>query len=124
MTDDTYAGVAEIRALRERLAHLEAIAAATPPHAGLESAVSDAMSPLQPPKDPARRRLEAEARQFVPDPASEDALAARDRDPVAFDATTAAMHVSGLPLALYSHMRAAAVETGKWTPPTKEGASK
>lgn len=110
----------ELRRLKARLAELEAIAAAQPPRAGIGDAIADAMSPTQP-VDPARRRLEAEARQFVPDPSSEDALAARDRDPVAFDASMAAMHVSGLPLALYSHMRAAAVETGTWTPPPTEG---
>jgi hypothetical protein len=120
--DDSYAqGVREIEQLRARLAHLEEVARM--PRAGLEDAIADHYSPTQP-VDPARRRLEAEARQFVPDPASEDALAARDRDPVAFDASMAAMHVSGLPLALYGRMRAAAVETDTWTPPTKEGASK
>jgi len=120
MTDDYTRGLDEIKALRARLANLEAIAAGTPPRAGMHDAIADHYSPTQP-VDPARRRLEAEGRQFVPDPASEDALAARDRDPAAFDASMAAMHVSGLPLALYNRMRAAAVETGKWTPPTPEG---
>jgi hypothetical protein len=116
--DDPYAELARVKA---RIAEMERYATAAPP---LEAALADHYSPTRAPVDPARRRLEAEARQFVPDPSSEDALAARERDPAGYDSAMEAMHVSALPLSLYSRMRAAAVETGTWTPPTKEGASK
>lgn len=116
-------GLAEIARIRARLAELEQLAAQGP-RAGLgdlTGALVEHYSPTRAPVDQARRRLEAEGRQFVPDPASEEAIASRDRDPIAFDASMAAMGVSGLGLALYSRMRSAAVETGAWTPPTDEG---
>jgi hypothetical protein len=115
---------AAIRDLRQKLADLEAFAAGTPAPASLHDSIADHYSPAQPATDPARRRLVAEGRQFVEDPASEDALVARAKDPAAYDSAMEAMHVSGLPLSLYSRMRAAAVETRQFVPPAKEGASK
>jgi hypothetical protein len=60
------------------------------------------------------------ARGFVPDPQSEAALVARAKDPTRYDAAMAAMHVSGLPLSLYSRQREAAVKLGTFVP-DKEG---
>jgi hypothetical protein len=115
--------LAEIRALRERLARLEAVAkaAATQPTGDtMESAIRDHYSPTTPP-DPERKQLEAAARGFSPDPQSEDALKARAKDPTRYDAAQRAMHADGLALSLYSRGRDAAIKLGTFVP-DKEGA--
>jgi len=117
MTDDSYAqGVREIEALRAKLARLEDIARM--PRAGMKDAIADAMA--QPPKDRKTRDLENAAHGFVPDDQSEAALAARDRDPAAYAAAMAAMHVDGMSLALYERGRVASLALGTFTAPTPE----
>jgi cell division septum initiation protein DivIVA len=114
--------LAEIRALRERLARLEQVAqaATTPTGDTMENAIRDAYR-LTEPADKERARLQSIARGFVPDPQSEDALHQRAKDPAAYDRAMEAMHVSGLPLALYERGRTAAVKLGTFVP-DKEGA--
>jgi hypothetical protein len=108
----------EIVDLRARLARLEAVAAEARdfPKGSLGDSLSDAMNPLRPPVDPARRRLEAEARGFVPDPQSEAAIVARAKDPRAYDREMGRVHVGGLEAALYANQRAAAIKLGTFVP--------
>jgi hypothetical protein len=112
--DDPYAELARVKA---RIAEMERFATAPPP---LEATLADHYSPLKP-VDPARRKLEAIARGFVPDPQSEAAVAARSADPQRFDADYRAMKGSALELSLYSRQRAAAVKLGTFVP--EEGTS-
>ncbi len=95
---DPAPGIAEIAALRERLARLEATAAAPLP-------------------DPARKALERAAYGFVSDPQSEAALVARAKDPTAWAA--AQRGESPLVLDLYARGREAAIAIGAYSP--KEG---
>jgi hypothetical protein len=92
------------------------------PAGDLESAIANQLRPTAPP-DKERARLESIARGFVPDPASEDALKARAKDPERYDRAMEAMHVSGLDLALYERQRSAAIATGAYqaASTTKEG---
>ncbi len=117
MPEDPYA---EIAALRERLARMEAMAAATPPRAGLESALGDRYAPsiAPPPVDRARQDLENRAHGFVPDPQEEQAVAARAKDPAAHDAAQRAMGADMLAAALYRDRRAAAIKVGTFVPDT------
>jgi len=110
--DDPYAELARVKA---RIAEMERYATAAP----LESLLADHYSPTQ--ADPARRKLEAIARGFVPDPQSEAAVAARKANPERFDADYRAMRGSALELSLYSRQRAAAIATGAFVP--EEGTS-
>jgi hypothetical protein len=114
--------LAEIAALRARIARIEAAAlAATTPTEGapnMENAIRDHYTPTTPP-DKERARLESIARGFVADPQSEAALVARAKDPAAFDTAQRAMHADGLALSLYSRGREAAIAVGAYTP--KEG---
>ena len=110
--DDPYAELARVKA---RIAEMERFATAAP----LESLLADHYSPTQ--ADPARRKLEAIARGFVPDPQSEAAVAARKANPERFDADYRAMRGSALELSLYSRQRAAAIATGAFVP--EEGTS-
>jgi hypothetical protein len=117
----------EIAALRARLARIEAAAlAATTPTEGapvnLEQAVGGHYSPTEPPPTPEQKQLEAAAYRWQPDAASEDALRQRAKDPAAYDRAMEAMHVSALPLSLYSRGREAAVKLGTFVP-DKEGTS-
>jgi len=122
--------IEEIRQLRSRLARLESVArAATQPTEGapnmdLASAVGGHYRQTEPPPAPEQRQLEAAAYRWQPDAASEDALVARAKDPAAYDRAMEAMHVSGLPLALYENGRKAAVALGRWTPDSQEGTPK
>lgn len=111
--DDPYE---ELRRVKARIAEMERYATAAPP---LESLLADHYSPTQ--ADPARRKLEAIARGFVPDPQSEAAVAARKANPERFDRDFAAMKGSALELSLYSRQRAAAIATGAFVP--EEGTS-
>jgi hypothetical protein len=104
----------EIAALRARLRQVEAMAAATPPRVDLDTAIADRM--FGPPPDPARARLEAVARGFVPDPQSEAAIVARAKDPRAYDREMGRVHVGGLEAALYANQRAAAIKLGTFVP--------
>ncbi len=118
--DDTYAqGLAEIEALRARIAHIEDIA--RQPRPGLGDAIADAMSSARQPVDRKTRDLRNAAHGFAPDLQAEAALAARSADPQRFDADYQAMGGDALTLALYAQQRAAAIATGTWTPPTPEG---
>jgi len=112
---------AEIRAMRERLANLEAIAAATPPRAGMESALTDHYSPTRPPVDRKTRDLRNAAHGWAPDDQMEQAIRNRDRDPGAYAAAMAAMHADGMSLALYERGRVASLALGTFTVPTPEG---
>jgi hypothetical protein len=110
MTDDYTRGLDEIKALRARLANLEAIAAATPPRAGMESALADHYSPLKPPVDRKTRDLRNAAHGWQPDDSMEQAIKAHDRDPAAYDAEMRRVGASnGLEMALYTRQRAAAL---------------
>jgi len=111
--DDPYAELARVKA---RIAEMERYATAPP----LESLLTDHYSPLKP-VDPARRKLEATARGFVPDPQSEAAVAARAANPERFDADYRAMRGSALELSLYTRGRAAAIKLGTFVP--EEGTS-
>lgn len=119
MTDDSYRqGIEEIARIRSRLAELEAMAAKGPP-IGLSDALADAMSPLQAPVDPARRKLQNAAHGWQPDDQMEAAVKARDRDPAAYAAEMARVGASnGLEMALYESSRTAAIAVGAWTEPT------
>lgn len=114
MTDDA---VSEIRALRERLARLEALTTQQPggepvTRANLTEAIADHYSkPLD-----KRRQLERDADGFSPDMTMESALRARARDPEAYDAAMRGMAAPGLPLALYTKRRAAAIALGRFDP--------
>ena len=88
----------------------------------LESAVANRLRPTEPPPTPAQKQLAAAAYGWQPDPASEDALRQRAKDPAAYDRAMEAMHVSALPLSLYSRGREAAVKLGTFVP-DKEGTS-
>ena len=109
----------EITALRARIAEIEARALRDAPRIGLETALSDAMSPTRAPVDPARRRLESVARGFVPDPQSEAAIAARSKDRRGYDREMQRAHVGGLELALYTRQREAAIKLGTFVPDTE-----
>ena len=113
--------LAEIAALRARLARLEAVAQSTGDKPmDLEQAVAGHYSATPP--DPERKQLASIAHGFIPDPQSEDALKARGRmGAAAFDAAQRAMHADGLALSLYSRQREAAVKLGTFVP-DKEGA--
>jgi hypothetical protein len=114
-TDPIYAAaVAELAAIKAKLARMEAIARQAPP--GLDSAIAEHVGrPASP--DVARARLEAIARGFVPDPQSEAALVARAKDPAGYDAEMRRVGAfDGLGLALYSRGRAAAVKLGTFDP--------
>ena len=99
----------EITALRARIAAIEARALRDAPRIGLETALEDHYSPTRPPVDHKTRDLRNAAHGWQPDPQQEAAIAARQRDPAAHAAAMAAMHESGLPLALYERGRAAAL---------------
>jgi hypothetical protein len=85
----------------------------------MDNAIADRYRPTEPP-DKERARLESIARGFAPDPQSEATLVARAKDPAAYTAAMEAMHVSGMPLALYERGREAAVKLGTFVP-DKEG---
>ncbi len=118
--DDPYAELARVKA---RIAEMERMAS-QPPLVGLTGALEAiAAKPADPSRE--RARLESIARQFVPDPQSEDALRQRAAmGPAAYETQLRAMGADPLALSLYSRQRDAAIATGAWTPPTTEGASK
>ena len=101
---DPAPGIAEIAALRERLARLEAIAVAQPP-ADLGTALHDHYATTS----RSERDLQNAAYGWQPNDQMEQAIKARDRDPAAYAAAMAATHESGLPLSLYERGRAAAL---------------
>jgi hypothetical protein len=112
--------LAEIAALRARLARIEAAATATTPAEGdkpmdLEQVVGGHYSRIEPPTRE-QKQLASIARGFVPDPQSEAALAARAKDPAAYDAAQRAMHADELALSLYSRGRDAAIKLGTFVP--------
>jgi hypothetical protein len=120
VTDDSYRqGLAEIEALRARIAHIEDIA--RQPRPGLGDAIADHYSAPRPPKDRKTRDLENAAHGFVPDDQMEQAIRNRDRDPGAYAAAMAAMHADGMSLALYERGRRASLTLGTFTVPTPEG---
>jgi hypothetical protein len=94
------------------------------PAMDLESAVAGHYAPSELPPSAERKALERRAFAFHPDPQQELEIAARNRDPKAFDAAQASMHVSGLPGALYRDQRAAAIELGAFSEPTATEGSK
>lgn len=121
MTDDAYtAGLLEIRKIRDRLAELERVAAQGP-SPNLESLLGDRYAPfIAAPADPRRKALENAARGFVPDPATEAGIAARAKDPAAYDAEMRRVGVSnGLETALYDRQREAAIAVGAFVPSTE-----
>lgn len=113
--------LAELARVKRRVAELEAIAAATPPRAGLENALADHYNPARPPVDRARRDLLNRAHGWAPDPQEEAAIRARDRDPAAYDAAQRAMGADVLAQAYYRDGRAAAIKLGTFVPDTTEG---
>ena len=118
--------LAEIRALRERLARLEQIARAssTQPPAGdkpmdLNTAVEGQLN-AKPLPVRERARLESIAAHFVPDPQMEASIAARAKDPAGYDREMARVGAfDGMGMALYNRGRDAAIKLGLYDP--KEG---
>lgn len=108
----------EIAELKARLAGLEAEARAVV-RVDLAEAVADAWRP-RPPVSRERKALESEAHGFVPDAQSEAAIAAKARNPAAYDAAQRAMGASSLEQSLYERGRSAAIDVGAWIPPTEE----
>ena len=122
--------LAEIRALRERLARLEAVAqaAATQPKPTgdtMHNAIRGHYNPTEPPPDRERARLQAIADRFVPDPQLEATIAARARmGAEAYDGEMRRVGAyQGMELAIYGRSRDAAIKLGTFVPATspKEG---
>jgi hypothetical protein len=119
--------LAELRALRERLARLEQLARAgsTQPPAGdkpmdLNTAVGGQLN-AKPSSDRERARLESLAAHFLPDPQMEASIAARAKDPATYDREMRRVGASdGLGQALYGRERDAAIKLGTFVP-EKEG---
>jgi hypothetical protein len=122
----TDAALEEIRAIRSRLAYLEAIAtaAATPTEGApdMESAIRGHYSPTTPPPDPEQARLQSLADRFVPDPQLEATIAARSKDPAAYDREMRRVGAyQGMELAIYGRSRDAAIKLGTFVPAKEEG---
>jgi hypothetical protein len=109
---------AEIRALRERIAHIEKMAAEIPPRPNLEQSLGDIYAPAvaPPPVDRARRDLLNRAHGWAPDPQEEQAIAARAKDPAAYDAAQRAMGANLLAQAYYRDGREASIKLGLYAP--------
>jgi len=117
MTDDSYArGLDEIRALRERLARLEADARM--PRAGLGDAIADHYSPTQPPKDRKTRDLENAAKFYSP--TEEAGFRQRAKDPERYDRELAAMGGDLLSQSIALAAREAHVKLGRALPTPEE----
>jgi len=114
----------ELDRARARVKELEAIAARTPPKAGMTTALTDHFTGIKPPVDPARAKLEATAAGFRPDAGMEDALRARAKDQAGYEAQVRAMGASPVELSLYDRQRSAAIEVGTFVPATTSGGSK
>lgn len=106
---------AELRRLKERIAEVEAMAAAAQ-RANLGDALDTHYNRPRLPVDPARARLERAARLFVPDPAHEAAVAARAKDPRAYDREMRRVGAGLLELAVYTYGRDAAIKLGTFVP--------
>jgi hypothetical protein len=111
------AAVAELAAIKAKLARMEALAAEPPP--AMDSALSAHFSAAKPPVDRTRARLLAIARGWQPDPQREAELVARAKDPAGYAA--AQRGESPLVLSLYELGRSAALAAGTWTAPAPEG---
>jgi hypothetical protein len=117
--------LAEIAALRARIARIEAaaLAAAVPTEGApnMENAIRDRFN--QPPPDREQARRQSLADRFVPDPQLEATIAARSKDPAAYDREMARVGAyQGMELAIYGRSRDAAIALKTWTPDaTKEG---
>ena len=108
--------LAEIAALRERLANLEATAAAAAGPTPMLDSVGRHYSTTPPPKDPAHKALERDAHGFVPDPQADEAL--RQRAAMGTTAYEAQLRAAGgnpLELALYARQKEAAEALAKET---------
>jgi len=118
MTDDYTRGLDEIKALRARLANLEAIAAATPPRAALGDAIADHYSPTQPPKDRKTRDLENAAKFYSP--TEEAGFRQRAKDPERYDRELAAMGGDLLSQSIALAARDAHIKLGGTIPDPEE----
>jgi hypothetical protein len=127
MTDDYTRGLDEIRALRERLAHLEEVAQGATPqrpdgthraHSMLD-ALGDHYAAAAVPVDPKTKALQRRAYGFHPNAQLEADVATRSKNPVAWDAAQPP-GMAGAGLSMYLDRRAAAIELGTFVPPTPE----
>lgn len=115
--DPAYAG---LRALRARLAALESLATQPPPQS-LPESLLESLQEHYAGDDEAKSRARALASwgPFQPDPQQEQALAARAKDPDAYDDALARMGGDSVGQSIYSARRDAAIKCGEFTP--KEG---
>jgi len=118
--------LAEIQALRDRIARIEkaALAAAVPTQGEtMHDAIRSHYSPATPPPDRERARLRSLADRFVPDPQYEATIAARARiGAEAYDAEMRRVGAyQGMELAIYGRSRDAAIKLGTFVPAKEEG---
>jgi hypothetical protein len=134
MTDDYARGLDEIRALRERLAHLEEVARAsttradgTPRAGSMLDAIGDhyAAAAAAVPVDRKTKALQQRAYGFHRDPGMEQEIATRAKDPKFYDAEMRRIHGDVGTRVLYEDRRSAAIALGRFDPnaTTEEEAS-
>jgi hypothetical protein len=127
MTDDYARGLDEIRALRERLAHLEEVARSTPPRpdgtprtGSMIDAIANHYAAAAVPVDPKTKALQRRAYGFHPITQMEADAATRAKNPVAWDAAQPP-GLAGAGLSMYLDARDAFIKLGGTIPdPEKE----
>jgi hypothetical protein len=83
----------------------------------MESAIRSHYSPTAPPPDREQARLQDLADRFVPDPQLEATIAARAKDPAAYDKEMKRVGAyQGMELAIYGRSRDAAIKLGTFVP--------
>jgi hypothetical protein len=95
------------------------------PARDLETAIANRLRPSEPPPDREQARLQGLADRFVPDPQLEATIAARSKDPAAYDREMARVGAyQGMELAIYQRSRDAAIALKTWTPDAPKEGSK